>query len=82
MPNLLILNLTPDRREMLYPWEQHDALRVALDLHVRDCAACILDRLFLFDTSMERDAFTARCPEGTSVGEMLLSAKDGWRGWR
>jgi hypothetical protein len=80
MPNLLILNLTPERREMLFPWEQHDALRVALDLHARDCTACEMDTLTIFDTYMRRDAFTAKCVEGARVGEMLWDARDGLRG--
>ena len=82
MPNLLILNLASDRREMLFPWEQHAALRVALDLHVQDCTSCNIDVLSLFDTSMRRDAYTPKCAEGERLAGMLWQAREGWRGWR
>jgi hypothetical protein len=71
---LLLKNVTADN-ELLWPWEQHDALRVDLDLHAKSCGVCSLAAVRIFDTHRLQDTISVNCLEGRTLAKALLRAK-------
>lgn len=80
--NLLTIRFSSDRQEVLYPWQQHPAYRIDLDLHTQTCKFCQHTTLSLFDTAQQRDLFEPRCVPGAQLAETLCVLRDDWRGWR
>ena len=71
---LLLKNATTDN-ELLWPWEQHEPLRVDLDLHAKSCGVCTLGAARIFDTHILQDTISVNCLAGRTLAMALLRAK-------
>ena len=73
--NVLLLKNVAADNELLWPWEQHDTLRVDLDLHVKSCGVCTSGAGRIFDTTTMQDTISVNCLEGRTIAKALLRAK-------